>query len=75
MVHQLQTYLSWTDPTTVVYALVISRLNSCNGGYMGLPLKSVWTLQVVQNVAVCVMAWTQQFDSNGYAGLDPKSTL
>ena len=37
--------------TTLVHALVVSRLDYCNVFYMGLPLRLMWKFQMGQNVA------------------------
>ena len=49
LVAQLRPYLD--NLASVVYALVTSRLDYCNALYVGLPLKTVWKLQLVQNAA------------------------
>ena len=48
---RLQPYLDTGALTTLVHALVISRLDHCNVLYVGLPLKLMWKLQVAQNAA------------------------
>uniref|UniRef100_A0A803TC32 Reverse transcriptase domain-containing protein n=1 Tax=Anolis carolinensis TaxID=28377 RepID=A0A803TC32_ANOCA len=48
LVRQLRPYLGKQDFATVVHALVTSRLDYCNALYVGLPLKTVWKLQLVQ---------------------------
>lgn len=40
------------------YAFIASRLDYCSVIYIGLPLKNVQKLQLVQNMAVCLlMRW------------------
>uniref|UniRef100_A0A803U1N2 Reverse transcriptase domain-containing protein n=1 Tax=Anolis carolinensis TaxID=28377 RepID=A0A803U1N2_ANOCA len=51
LVRQLQPYLGKPDLATVVHALVTSRLDYCNALYVGLPLKTVRKLQLVQREA------------------------
>lgn len=53
---ELQPYLNHSDLDTMTSALVTSRLDYFSTLYMGLPLKTVWKLQLVQNVAVHVVA-------------------
>uniref|UniRef100_A0ABM5FTP4 Reverse transcriptase domain-containing protein n=1 Tax=Pogona vitticeps TaxID=103695 RepID=A0ABM5FTP4_9SAUR len=48
---RLRPYLDTGTLTTLVHALVISRLDYCNALYVGLPLKVMRKLQVVQNAA------------------------
>uniref|UniRef100_A0A803SXZ5 Reverse transcriptase domain-containing protein n=1 Tax=Anolis carolinensis TaxID=28377 RepID=A0A803SXZ5_ANOCA len=48
LVRQLCSYLGKPDLATVVHALVTSRLDYCNALYVGLPLKTVQKLQLVQ---------------------------
>ena len=47
---RLRPYLDMGVLTTLVHALVISRLDHCNALYVGLPLRLMRKLQVVQNV-------------------------
>ncbi|XP_062822834.1 uncharacterized protein LOC100554203 isoform X4 [Anolis carolinensis] len=51
LVRQLRPYLVKSDLTTVVHALVTSRLDYCNALYVGLPLKTAQKLQLVQRSA------------------------
>lgn len=51
VVHQLRPFLDRDALRTVTHALVISRIDYCNAFYMGLPLKSIRKLQLVQNAA------------------------
>ena len=46
---QLRPYLYVGSLTTLVHALVILRLDHCNALSMGLPLRLMWKLQMVQN--------------------------
>ncbi|KAF7240163.1 Ophiophagus venom factor, partial [Varanus komodoensis] len=46
---------------TVIHALVISRLDYCNTLYVGLPLKTVWILQLVQNRAARLLTGTGHY--------------
>ena len=49
---RLRPYLNTGALTTLVHALVISRLDHCNALYVGLPLRLMRKLQVVQNDGV-----------------------
>ncbi|KAF7239463.1 Structural maintenance of chromosomes protein 6, partial [Varanus komodoensis] len=49
LIHQLRPYLENDCLVTVTHALVTSRLDFCNLLYVGLPLKVVRILQMVQN--------------------------
>ncbi|KAF7237674.1 Structural maintenance of chromosomes protein 1B [Varanus komodoensis] len=51
LINQLRPYLEYDCLATVTHALVTSRLDFCNALYVGLPLKTVRTLQLVQNRA------------------------
>ncbi|XP_070618653.1 uncharacterized protein, partial [Erythrolamprus reginae] len=51
LVRQLRPYLDRESLLTVTHALITSRFDYCNALYMGLPLKSVRKLQIVQNAA------------------------
>ncbi|KAF7253392.1 ERI1 exoribonuclease 3 [Varanus komodoensis] len=51
LINQLRPYLEYDCLATVIHALVTSRLDFCNALYVGLPLKTVRTLQLVQNRA------------------------
>ncbi|KAF7247872.1 Amphiphysin [Varanus komodoensis] len=51
LIHQLCPYLDTHCLAMVIHALVTSRLDYCNALYMGLALKMVWILQLVQNRA------------------------
>uniref|UniRef100_A0A803SSM3 Reverse transcriptase domain-containing protein n=1 Tax=Anolis carolinensis TaxID=28377 RepID=A0A803SSM3_ANOCA len=51
LVRQLRPYLEKSDLTMVVHALVTSRLDYCNALCVGLPLKTVRKLQLVQSTA------------------------
>ena len=48
---RLRPYLDTGVLTTLVHALIISRLDHCNTLYVGLPLRLMRKLQVVQNAA------------------------
>ncbi|KAF7241018.1 RNA-directed DNA polymerase from mobile element jockey [Varanus komodoensis] len=58
LIHQLRPYLEYDCLATVTHALVTSRLNFCNALYMGLPLKMVRILQLVQNRAARLLTGT-----------------
>lgn len=51
VVHLLHPYLDWEVLLTVTHALVTYRLDYNNTLYTGLPLKTIWKLQLVQNMA------------------------
>ncbi|XP_061441792.1 uncharacterized protein LOC133364873 [Rhineura floridana] len=60
LVAQLHPYLSKEDLTSVVHALVTSCLDYCNALYVGLPLKTVRKLQLVQNAAARLLTRTKR---------------
>ncbi|KAF7251550.1 hypothetical protein EYD10_03015 [Varanus komodoensis] len=60
-IHQLRPYLEDTCLATVTHALVTSRLDYCNALYVGLPLKTVWILQMVQNRAARFLMRTGRY--------------
>ena len=48
---QLHPYLDTGVLTTLVHTLLVSRIGYCNTLYMGLPLRLMWKLQMVQKTA------------------------
>ncbi|KAF7238111.1 Inhibitor of growth protein 4 [Varanus komodoensis] len=58
LIHQLRPYLEYDCLVTVTHALVTSRLDFCNALYVGLPLKTVRILQLVQNRAARLLTGT-----------------
>ncbi|KAF7238948.1 N-terminal EF-hand calcium-binding protein 3 [Varanus komodoensis] len=61
LIHQLHPYLEYDCLAKVTHALVTSRLDFCNALYMGLPLKTVQTLQLVQNRAARLLTGTGRY--------------
>ncbi|KAF7246415.1 Serine/threonine-protein kinase RIO3 [Varanus komodoensis] len=61
LIHQLRPYLECDCLATVTHALVTSRLDFCNALYVGLPLKMVRTLQLVQNRAARLLMGTGRY--------------
>ncbi|KAF7249282.1 Peroxisome proliferator-activated receptor gamma coactivator 1-beta [Varanus komodoensis] len=57
----LRPYLEYDCLATVTHALVTSRLDFCNALYVGLPLKTVRTLQLVQNRAARLLTGTGRY--------------
>ena len=53
---QLRLYLDVGVLTTLVHTLVVSRLDYCNALYVGLPLRLVRKLQMVQNAATRLLS-------------------
>ncbi|KAF7246268.1 Visual pigment-like receptor peropsin [Varanus komodoensis] len=61
LINQLRPYLEFDCLATVTHALVTSRLDFCNALYVGLPLKTVRTLQLVQNRAARLLTGTGRY--------------
>ncbi|KAF7238972.1 Choline/ethanolaminephosphotransferase 1, partial [Varanus komodoensis] len=61
LINQLHPYLEYDCLATVTHALVTSRLDFCNALYVGLPLKTVRTLQLVQNRAARLLTGTGRY--------------
>ena len=61
LVAQLRPYLDRDNLVSVVHALVTSKLDYCNALYVGLPLKTVRKLQLVQNAAARLITGTRRF--------------
>ncbi|KAF7254388.1 Parkin coregulated gene protein [Varanus komodoensis] len=61
LIHQLRPYLENDCLATVTHALVTSRLDFCNALYLGLPLKTVRILQLVQNRAARLLTGTGRY--------------
>ncbi|KAF7236359.1 hypothetical protein EYD10_16898 [Varanus komodoensis] len=63
LIYQLRPYLENDCLVTVTHALVTSRLDLCNTLYVGLPLKTVRILQLVQNRAARLLTGTGRKDN------------
>ncbi|KAF7239834.1 F-box/WD repeat-containing protein 11 [Varanus komodoensis] len=61
LINQLRPYLEYDCLATVTHALVTSHLDFCNALYVGLPLKTVRTLQLVQNRAARLLTGTGRY--------------
>ncbi|KAF7251647.1 Serine/threonine-protein phosphatase 4 regulatory subunit 4 [Varanus komodoensis] len=61
LIHQLYPYLEYDCLATVTHELVTSRLDFCNALYVGLPLKTVRILQLVQNRAARLLTGTGHY--------------
>ncbi|KAF7249994.1 putative RNA-directed DNA polymerase from transposon BS [Varanus komodoensis] len=61
LIHQLRPYLENDCLATVTHALVTSHLDFCNVLYVGLPLKTVRILQLVQNRAATLLTGTGRY--------------
>ncbi|KAF7250783.1 Cullin-5 [Varanus komodoensis] len=61
LIHQLRPYLEYNCLVTVTHALVTFRLDFCNALYVGLPLKTVRILQLVQNRAARLLTGTGRY--------------
>ncbi|XP_053106346.1 uncharacterized protein LOC128325025 [Hemicordylus capensis] len=62
LVRQLRPFLEKADLATVTHALVTSRLDYCNALYVGLPLKNIRKLQLVQNAAARVLSGAARWE-------------
>ena len=58
---QLRPYLDVGSLTTLVHTLVISRLDHCNALYVGLPLRSMRKLQMVQSAAARLLSGVRKY--------------
>ncbi|XP_078242497.1 uncharacterized protein LOC140704941 [Pogona vitticeps] len=58
---RLRPYLDTGALTTLVHALVISRLDHCNALYVGLPLRLIRKLQMVQNAAAKLLTGGRKY--------------
>ncbi|KAF7238429.1 eIF-2-alpha kinase activator GCN1 [Varanus komodoensis] len=61
LILQLHPYLEDDCLAAVTHALVTSQLDFCNAPYVGLPLKTVWILQMVQNRAARLLTGTGHY--------------
>ncbi|KAF7251494.1 Papilin [Varanus komodoensis] len=61
LIRQLCPYLEDNCLAIVTLAWVTSRLDFCNALHVGLPLKTVWILQMVQNRAVKLLTGTWRY--------------
>ena len=59
---QLCPYLDRDNLASVVRALVTSKLDYCNALYVGLPLKTVRKLQLVQNAVARLITEIRRFE-------------
>ena len=62
LIRQLRPFLDRDNLATVVHALVTFRLDYCNALYVGLPLKTTWKVQLVQNAAARLLAGSSYRD-------------
>ena len=58
---QLPSYLDVGALTTLVHALVVSRINYCNALYVGLPLGLMQKLQMIQNMVARLLTGVKRF--------------
>ena len=58
---QLRPYLDVGALTTLVHGLVISRLDCCNVLYVGLPLRLMRKLQMVQDAAARLLSGVRKY--------------
>ncbi|KAF7237627.1 cGMP-inhibited 3',5'-cyclic phosphodiesterase A [Varanus komodoensis] len=61
LIHQLRPYLEYDCLATVTHVLVTSCLDFCDTLYVGLPLKTVRILQLVQNRAAGLLMGTGRY--------------
>ncbi|KAF7254014.1 Beta-centractin [Varanus komodoensis] len=61
LIHQLRPYLEYDCLAIVTHTLVTSRVDFCNALYVGLPLKTVRILQLVQNSAARLLTGTGRY--------------
>ncbi|KAF7235294.1 Vomeronasal type-2 receptor 26 [Varanus komodoensis] len=61
LINHLRPYLEYNCLVTVTRALVTSRLDFCNALYVGLPLKTIRILQLVQNRAARLLMGTGRY--------------
>ncbi|XP_061442164.1 cytochrome c oxidase subunit NDUFA4 isoform X1 [Rhineura floridana] len=62
LIRRLQPYLPVHQLPLVVHALVTSRLDYCNALYVGIPLKTVRKLQLIQNAAARLLTNSRRRD-------------
>ena len=58
---QLCPYLDAGAVTTLVHALVVSRIDYCNTLYVELPLRLMHKLQMIQNTVARLLTWLKRF--------------
>ena len=58
---QLCAYLDMGALITLVHALVVSTLDYCNVLCVGLPLRLMWKLQMVQNAVARLLTGLQRY--------------
>ncbi|KAF7249940.1 Cadherin-related family member 3, partial [Varanus komodoensis] len=80
LIHQLRPYLEYDCLAAVTHALVTSCLDFCNALYVGLPLKTVRILQLVQNRAASysvkvTVADLEGLSVNGYLTVFPVQVM
>lgn len=69
-VYQLRPFLGKKDLFTITHALETTRLDYCNALYVGLPLESAWTFQLIQNVVVWLLMGASRFQNIAYVPQD-----
>ena len=63
IIAKIKTFLSPSDLQKVIYMFIFSRLDYCNSLYSGLPDKTIYPLQLVQNAAARLLSGTRMRDS------------